>query len=411
MTQPDPYAAEQYAPDLDPEELAFQRRFGPWRAWSLDDVDREFAGFSAPWWIVGGHAIEAYTGVPRGHDDVDVAIFLDDLPRLREHFAGRFHLWSVGSRTLRPLDDDNPGLHDHSNQVWLREHALAPWCLDVSVSDRREGQWVFRRDPTVTMPLDRVTWTDDRGRRIMRPEIVLAYKAELLRPKDDADFAATWPRLGAEARGWLRETIGRLYPDHPWANPMAAPDRAVRRAGERVRLREATLADAAVVDAWNADPDFAGEYGDFGGPLHGPLAKQLAHGQRQLGAYRGALLVERIADGVLIGDVSWHPERYGPNAESTAVNFGITLAPEFRGQGLGVEAQRLLAELLFELYPDLARVEASTDVTNHPEQRALEKAGLTREGVLRRAQYRRGAHHDLVLYSLVRDELSLSGHA
>jgi aminoglycoside 6'-N-acetyltransferase len=50
------------------------------------------------------------------------------------------------------------------------------------------------------------------------------------------------------------------------------------------------------------------------------------------------------------------------------------------------------------------RVEAQTDVTNLAEQRALEKAGFTREGVLRKAQWRGGAYHDLVVYSKLRGE-------
>ena len=50
------------------------------------------------------------------------------------------------------------------------------------------------------------------------------------------------------------------------------------------------------------------------------------------------------------------------------------------------------------------RVEASTDITNLAEQRALEKAGFTREGVLRKAQWRAGDWHDLVVYSLLRGE-------
>lgn len=50
------------------------------------------------------------------------------------------------------------------------------------------------------------------------------------------------------------------------------------------------------------------------------------------------------------------------------------------------------------------RIQASTDVTNVAEQRALEKAGFTREGVLRGAQFRDGSWHDLFLYSLLRSD-------
>ena len=83
--------------------------------------------------------------------------------------------------------------------------------------------------------------------------------------------------------------------------------------------------------------------------------------------------------------------------------LGIDLQPEGRGQGLGTEAQRILADWLFETTP-VNRVEASTDVDNIAEARALEKAGFTREGINRGAQFRAGAYHDLVMFSRLRDD-------
>ena len=83
--------------------------------------------------------------------------------------------------------------------------------------------------------------------------------------------------------------------------------------------------------------------------------------------------------------------------------IGIDLQPEGRGQGLGTEAQRILAEWLFETTP-VNRVEASTDVENLAEARSLEKAGFRREGIKRGAQFRAGAYHDLVMYSRLRND-------
>ena len=93
----------------------------------------------------------------------------------------------------------------------------------------------------------------------------------------------------------------------------------------------------------------------------------------------GTLIVEVIETGEPIGTVGWHGIGYGPNSASRAWNIGIALIPSARGHGYGGEAQRLLAEELFRT-TDANRVEASTDVENLPEQRALEKAGFTREG-------------------------------
>ena len=99
----------------------------------------------------------------------------------------------------------------------------------------------------------------------------------------------------------------------------------------------------------------------------------------------------------------WHRVTYGPNPESGAWNVGIDIIPDARGQGYGSEAQRLLAAWLFE-HTDAHRVEASTDVENVAEQRALEKAGFTREGIARGAQFRAGRHRDLVVFAKLRDD-------
>ena len=50
------------------------------------------------------------------------------------------------------------------------------------------------------------------------------------------------------------------------------------------------------------------------------------------------------------------------------------------------------------------RIQADTEVANIPEQRALEKAGFTREGVLRGIGWRDGAWRDGVTYSILRTD-------
>ena len=115
-------------------------------------------------------------------------------------------------------------------------------------------------------------------------------------------------------------------------------------------------------------------------------------------------MVVRNTDGQAVGHVSWHQVHYGPNPESAAWNIGISLRTDARGQGLGTEAQRLLAQHLFATTP-LQRVEAVTDVENVPEQRALARAGFRREGVLRSAQFRAGRWRDVDVWAVLRDEV------
>lgn len=113
----------------------------------------------------------------------------------------------------------------------------------------------------------------------------------------------------------------------------------------------------------------------------------------------GALTVTN--DGEVAGGVSWRWKRWGPNEASGCPMIGIWLRREHRGRGLGSVAQAALVDLLFT-HTTAHRVEAWTDVDNLAEQRALEKAGLLREGVTRGAQYRQGSYHDGALYAVLR---------
>jgi RimJ/RimL family protein N-acetyltransferase len=106
----------------------------------------------------------------------------------------------------------------------------------------------------------------------------------------------------------------------------------------------------------------------------------------------------------LLGEVSWHPVTYGPSYGCLAWNFGFTLLPRCRGKGLGTDVLRLLVRHLFDT-TDVDRVEGSTDVTNVRAQRSMEKAGFTKEGLIRGAQLRKSKRHDLVGYSILRSDL------
>lgn len=166
-----------------------------------------------------------------------------------------------------------------------------------------------------------------------------------------------------------------------------------------VRLREIREADLDALTAGSApDADPWSFFGFFS-----------ANGLRQRFAADGmisedfATLAVQTADGTLLGTVQYRATSHGPTATCRAWNIGISVLPEHRGQGYGTAAQRELADYLFQT--TLAeRVEATTDTANIAEQRALEKAGFTREGVLRHAQFRAGQWRDMALYSHLRGD-------
>ncbi len=168
-----------------------------------------------------------------------------------------------------------------------------------------------------------------------------------------------------------------------------------------LRLRPVRRADLEMLERWWGDPEAQGHHNWFGFAPSEQLRRRFEQ-DGLLGEDRGNMLVE-LPDGNLAGDVSYYAVHHGPNPGSRAFNVGIALLLEHRGRGHGSEAQRLLAAYLFA-HTQVERLEASTDVDNLAEQRALERAGFTREGVLRHAQFRDGAFHDLVLSSRLRGD-------
>jgi RimJ/RimL family protein N-acetyltransferase len=181
----------------------------------------------------------------------------------------------------------------------------------------------------------------------------------------------------------------------------AGPTQAARPPpAAALRLRPVQADEVGLLERWRVDAATQGRFGWFGFAPPGSLRRR--HDQDGLlGEDRGNLVVE--ADGAPVGEVSYISVHHGPPPASRAFNIGIWLLPEHRGRGHGSEAQRQLAAYLFA-HTRVERVEASTDVANEAEQRALERAGFTREGVLRHAQFREGGFHDLVLYSKLRAE-------
>ena len=177
--------------------------------------------------------------------------------------------------------------------------------------------------------------------------------------------------------------------------------RTVGGMSDHVRLRPVAEDDLVVLDRFNEGPEAASTFGWLGWQSPGQWRRRWAE-NGLLGDDGGQLMVVRGTD--RLGYVSWR--RIQTARTSFCWSMGIALLPEARGQGYGTEAQRLLVRYLFA-HSQLNRVEAATEVGNIAEQRALEKAGFTREGVLRGIAFRNGRWRDGVLFSVLRDEVEL----
>jgi [ribosomal protein S5]-alanine N-acetyltransferase len=171
-------------------------------------------------------------------------------------------------------------------------------------------------------------------------------------------------------------------------------------ADEKVRLRPVEERDLDLLERIDTDPSISEpfEWTGFRNP-----AERRRRWERDgyLGDLDGLLMVS-LLDGVPAGIVIWKVTG-GSASHGACYEIGVLLLPEHRGQGLGTAAQVLLCEHLFA--NTLAnRLEALTEVDNVGEQRALTKAGFSREGLLRGRGFLRGAWRDGYIYSRLRHD-------
>jgi ribosomal-protein-serine acetyltransferase len=87
--------------------------------------------------------------------------------------------------------------------------------------------------------------------------------------------------------------------------------------------------------------------------------------------------------------------------ENRRANLGYWVRSSATGGGVAPAAIGLLRDWAFE-HTDLIRLELVIAVGNARSQRAAEKAGATREGVLRSRLLLHGITHDAVIFSFVR---------
>ncbi len=85
------------------------------------------------------------------------------------------------------------------------------------------------------------------------------------------------------------------------------------------------------------------------------------------------------------------------------IEIGFAIAEEFWGRGIVAEAARALIGYIFGSY-DAVRVQAHCMAENTASARVMEKLGMTFEGKLRQATFRRGRSWDMLIYSVLRDE-------
>lgn len=177
-------------------------------------------------------------------------------------------------------------------------------------------------------------------------------------------------------------------------NALTFPEEGVERDGLLFRLPR--LEDVDIVAPAFQDEELAGAAN-----LPRFTANELRAQVGELAAMLEAgemIPVVVLADGTIQGGGALHHFDWG--REQAEIAYWLFM--HARGHGTATKTARFLAEYAFSL--GVHRVEARVFAGNAASERVLERAGFTREGVLRSMPLRIGGRSDQTLYSLLPGE-------
>lgn len=177
----------------------------------LGDYDR-------PWAVCGGWALDLFLNrVTRPHKDVDFVVLRKDQFIIQEYLSSRD--WTLEKAVSGKLIPWHKGewidLPIHT--IWCKNPKASPDFVELLFNEVDEANLHFRRDTSITLPLEKMIVSSAAGIPILAPEIVLLYKSKNVEASPYVgEFKKVLPNLSDEARDWFAAALKKLYRNHVW---------------------------------------------------------------------------------------------------------------------------------------------------------------------------------------------------
>jgi hypothetical protein len=196
------------------------RPLGTWASVEPSAASSILAAVPSPWWIAGGWAIDLFVGrQTRSHGDLDVQVLRRDLDGVLAALPG----WDIRVAKDGSLRELNGPLDADAFCLWCRPDPDGPWMLELLVADTSGDRWIFRRDPTISVPISEIGLVTPEGIPYLAPEIQLLFKAKAPRSEDEQDFENALPFLDAGRIRWLTSVMHTIEPSHQWIERANGP--------------------------------------------------------------------------------------------------------------------------------------------------------------------------------------------
>lgn len=104
------------------------------------------------------------------------------------------------------------------HEIHARKVGNDPSHLEILLNESREDKWWFRKNSSVTRPLNLIGLHSQTGIPFLCPEVVLLYKAisKQPMPKSEDDFDNVLEMLKEDQRDWLRRAIQSCNSKQAW---------------------------------------------------------------------------------------------------------------------------------------------------------------------------------------------------
>ena len=172
---------------------------------------------------------------------------------------------------------------------------------------------------------------------------------------------------------------------------------------ERLTIRPLTMADDEAIYEYGSDPEVTRNV-IFS--THQSIEDSRSFITLVLDEYANkkpsALGIELKSDKTMIGTIGY----LNWSDDHKRIEIGYAINRKYWNQGYVSEATKGSIDYLFQ-NSDLIRIEARCKVQNIASSRVMEKAGMKFEGILRKQMFFKGEHHDMKMYSILRDEWKL----
>jgi hypothetical protein len=182
------------------------------------NVAKVMSDYEKPWAVCGGWAIDLFLGrVTRAHKDVDLVVLRREQLIIQGYLLSRG--WTLEKAVSGQLVPWQPGewIDLPVHVIWCRNSGTSPDFIELVFNEVSDTNFLFRRNLSITLPVERMIILSAIGIPILAPEIVLLYKSP--KPEDSvaaSDFKNVLPGLSFERRDWLEASLKKLHPGHTW---------------------------------------------------------------------------------------------------------------------------------------------------------------------------------------------------